>query len=84
MAILEALEGIALQGTKALLPAQALEHVSTTYCFTNEPLLQDRCYRTDLDWRTVIKVAETEDEGTLTVLARKCVEEWARNILVVH
>lgn len=50
---------------------EVLQYVSTTYCFTNEAVLQEKHYPTDLDWRTMVRLAETEDKHTLDSMTHK-------------
>ncbi|XP_026287126.1 fatty acyl-CoA reductase wat isoform X2 [Frankliniella occidentalis] len=53
---------------------QVLQYVSTTYCFTKEPVLKERAYRAHLDWRTMIRIAETEDKGVLDAVTHKVLD----------
>ncbi len=50
---------------------RALQYVSTTYCFTKEPVLKEQAYRAHQDWRTMISLAETEDKFVLDALSHK-------------
>ncbi|XP_034234668.1 fatty acyl-CoA reductase 1-like [Thrips palmi] len=50
---------------------EVLQYVSTTYCFTNEAVLKEQHYPTELDWRTMVRLAETEDKYTLDCLTHK-------------
>ena len=50
---------------------QVLQYVSTTYCFTKAEVLEERFYPTEIDWRTMIRLAETQDEHTMNVLSQK-------------
>ncbi|XP_034251022.1 fatty acyl-CoA reductase 1-like [Thrips palmi] len=39
---------------------QVMVHVSTTYCNTHQPVIEECVYAADADWRHVIRLAETE------------------------
>lgn len=57
--------------SKKMTKLKVLQYVSTTYTFTNEPILKEQHYDAHLDWKTIIKLAETEDEYTLFSLTHK-------------
>ncbi|KAJ1525888.1 hypothetical protein ONE63_009079 [Megalurothrips usitatus] len=59
---------------KKMKKLEVLEYVSTTYCFTNVPVLKEQPYPTDLDWRKMIQLAETEDQATLDAVSRKILD----------
>lgn len=46
-------------------------HVSTAFIQPKNKCLEERPYRTDLDWKTFINFAETLDEDLLNSLALK-------------
>ncbi|CAL1687696.1 unnamed protein product [Lasius platythorax] len=48
-----------------------LLHVSSTYTQTDKPVVDETLYPPDLDWREVIKVAESIDEHTLRTFTAK-------------
>ncbi|KAJ1522474.1 hypothetical protein ONE63_001664 [Megalurothrips usitatus] len=57
--------------SKKMTKLKVLEYVSTTYTFTNEPILEERHYAAHLDWKTMIKVAETADKYSLFAITKK-------------
>ena len=56
-----------------IVSGQVLQYVSTTYSFTNVKVLEERSYPADVDWRAMIRIAETEDQHTLNALSHKYV-----------
>lgn len=50
---------------------QAFVHVSTAYTHSDQDVLEEKIYPTPLDWRTVIKAAETLDTSQLDFLGKK-------------
>ncbi|XP_012158352.1 putative fatty acyl-CoA reductase CG5065 [Ceratitis capitata] len=46
-------------------------HVSTTYCYPNRRIVEEKFYPSYADWRTTIKLAETYDTETLNVFNLK-------------
>ncbi|KAJ1520420.1 hypothetical protein ONE63_003552 [Megalurothrips usitatus] len=57
--------------SKKMTKLQVLEYVSTTYTFTNEPVLGECHYAAHLDWKTMIKLAETADQYSLFAVTKK-------------
>ncbi|XP_067641796.1 putative fatty acyl-CoA reductase CG5065 isoform X2 [Eurosta solidaginis] len=46
-------------------------HVSTTYCYPNRHVVEEKIYPSYADWRTTIKLAETYDMESLNILNLK-------------
>ncbi|KAJ8688008.1 hypothetical protein QAD02_023803 [Eretmocerus hayati] len=49
----------------------ALMHVSSTYSQTEKPLVEEKLYANDVNWKKAIKIAETLDDHTLRILTPK-------------
>nr|QGV11525.1 FAR5 [Tetrastichus brontispae] len=52
----------------------SLLHVSSTYSHTDKYVVEEKLYPYDVDWKKVIKIAETVDDHTLRVLTPKFME----------
>ncbi|CAG9863488.1 unnamed protein product [Phyllotreta striolata] len=46
-------------------------HVSTTYCNTDKPVVEEKLYPAHTDWRDAIKIAEEGDESLVNTMALK-------------
>lgn len=51
----------------------ALMHVSTAFCQSDKPVIEEILYPPPCDWRTTIKMVEALDEQTLQIFANKYV-----------
>ncbi|XP_034947439.1 fatty acyl-CoA reductase 1-like [Chelonus insularis] len=49
----------------------AFVHVSTTYCQADKPVVEEKMYQADVDWKKAIKIVETVDENVLKALTPK-------------
>ncbi|XP_017879692.1 putative fatty acyl-CoA reductase CG5065 [Ceratina calcarata] len=49
----------------------ALMHVSTAFCQSDKPVIEEILYPPPCDWRNTIKMVETLDEKTLQIFASK-------------
>ncbi|XP_055711090.1 putative fatty acyl-CoA reductase CG5065 [Phlebotomus papatasi] len=50
---------------------KVLVHISTTYCNTNYPVIEEKVYPPLADWRETIKMAESVDTDILEIIAKK-------------
>ena len=50
---------------------KVMMHVSTTYCNTHHPVIEEEIYPALADWRKTIKIAENVDEDVVNILTPK-------------
>lgn len=46
-------------------------HVSTAYTQADKPIVEEKHYPSEVDWKKTIKIAETVDEDLLKTLTPK-------------